>query len=161
MTFSRTEMMEILDLRLLGFYKIKQEVLQEHLGRHYHFELADDVCDQYNRFVNLMRKEEESSEGKFPWLDDTDERKYMTDREILDKYVNLDNSCLTKIEKEQVRELIKPLILLILCISSFSIYRTIKYFVLLTSFHSLTWPLHQVCMGKCLTIQYYEKKYSQ
>ena len=48
-----------------------------------------------------MRKEEENSEGNFPWLDDTDERKYMTDREILDKYVNLDNSCLTKAEKEQ------------------------------------------------------------
>ena len=74
-TFGRTEMMGIVDLRLLGFYKIKQELLQEHLGRHYHFELADDVCDQYNRFVNLMRKEEESSEEKFPWLDDTDERK--------------------------------------------------------------------------------------
>ena len=106
MTFGRTEMMGILDLRSLGFYKIKQEVLQEHLGRHYHFELADNVCDQYNRFVNLMRKEEESSEGKFPWLDDMDKRKYIMDREILDKYVNLDNSCLTKIEKEQVRDLL-------------------------------------------------------
>ena len=64
-TFERTEMMGIIDLRSLGFYKIKQEVLQEHLGRHYHFELADNICDQYNRFVNLMRKEEENSEGKF------------------------------------------------------------------------------------------------
>ena len=100
------EMMGILDLRSLGFYKIKQDMLQEHLGRHYHFELADNVCDQYNRFVNLMRKEEESSEGKFLWLDDMDERKYMTDREILDKYMNLDNSCLTKMEKEQVRDLL-------------------------------------------------------
>ena len=100
------EMMGFLDLRSLGFYKIKQEVLQEHLGRHYHFELADDVCDQYNRFVNLMRKEEESSEEKCPWLDDMDERKYMTDREILDKYMNLDNSCLTKMEKEQVKDLL-------------------------------------------------------
>ena len=53
-----------------------------------------------------MRKEEENSEGKFPWLDDTDKRKYMTDREILDEYVNLDNSCLTKIEKKQVRDLL-------------------------------------------------------
>ena len=105
-TFGRTEMMGIVDLRLLGFYKIKQEVLQEHLGRHYYFELVDDICDQSNRFVNLMRKEEESSEGKFLWLDDADERKYMTDREILDKYVNLDNSCLTKIEKKQVRDLL-------------------------------------------------------
>ena len=56
--------------------------------------------------MNLMRKEEENSVGKFPWLEDTDERKYMTDREILDKYVNLDNSCLTKVEKTQVRDLL-------------------------------------------------------
>ena len=98
-------MIGVVDLRSLGFYKIKQEVLQEHLGRHYYFELADNVCNQYNRFVNLMRREEENSEGKFPWLEDTNERKHMTDREILDKYVNLDNSCLTKIEKTQVRDL--------------------------------------------------------
>ena len=32
-TFERTEMMAIIDLRSLGFYRIKQEVLQEHLGR--------------------------------------------------------------------------------------------------------------------------------
>ena len=104
MTFGRTEMMGIVDLRMLGFYKIKQEVLQEHLGRHYQFKLADDICDQYNRFVNLMRKEE-AQRKNFLWLEDVDERKYMTDREILDKY-NLDNSCLTKIEKKQVRDLL-------------------------------------------------------
>ena len=105
-TFDRTEMMGIVDLRSLGFYKIKQEVLQEHLGRHYHFKLADDICHQYSRFMNHMRKEEENSEGKFLWLEDTDKRKYMTDREILDKYINLDNSCLTKVEKTQVRDLL-------------------------------------------------------
>ena len=104
-TFDRMGMMGVVDLRSLGFYKIKQEVLQEHLSRHYHFELADNVCDQYNRLVNLMRKEDKS-EGKFLWLDDMDKRKHMTDREILDKYVNLDNSCLTKAEKEQVRDLL-------------------------------------------------------
>ena len=105
-TFGRTEMVGIIDLRSLGLYKIMQEVHQEHLGRHYHFKLADNVCDQYNRFVNLMRKEEENSEGKFPWLEDTDERKYLMDREILDKYINLDNSCLTKTEKTQVIDLL-------------------------------------------------------
>ena len=56
----------IVNLRSLGFYKIKQEVLQEPLGKHYHFKIADDVCNQYNRFVNLMRKEEETSKGKYP-----------------------------------------------------------------------------------------------
>ena len=53
-----------------------------------------------------MRKEEENPEGKLPWLDDTDEKRYMTDRGILDKYVNLDNSGLTRIEKKQVRDLL-------------------------------------------------------
>ena len=106
-TFGRTEMIGVVGLRSLGFYKIKQEVLQEHLGKHYHFELADDVCNQYNRFVNLIRKEEEEiSKGKYPWLKDTDERKYMMDREILDKYINLDKSCLTKVEKTQIRDLL-------------------------------------------------------
>ena len=78
-------MIGVIDLRSLGFYKIKQEVIQEHLGKHYHFKLADDICNEYNRFVNLMRKEEENSKGKYYWLEDTDKRKYMTDREILDK----------------------------------------------------------------------------
>ena len=62
-TFGWTEMIGVVDLRLLRFYKIKQEVLQEHLGKHYHFKLADDICNQYNRFVNLMMEEEETSEG--------------------------------------------------------------------------------------------------
>ena len=99
-------MIGVVDLRSLGFYKIKQEVLQEHLGKHYHFELADNVCNQYNRFINLTRKEEENSKEKYPWLEDTDKRKYITDKEILDKYINLDNSCLTKVEKTQVRDLL-------------------------------------------------------
>ena len=81
-TFGWTEMIGVVDLRSLGFYKIKQEVLQEHLGKHYHFELADDVCDQYNRFVNLIKREEENLEEKYPWLEDTDERKYITDRDF-------------------------------------------------------------------------------
>ena len=53
-----------------------------------------------------MREEEETSKGKYPWLEDKDERKYMMDREILDKYINLDNSSLTKVEKTQVRDLL-------------------------------------------------------
>ena len=32
-TFRWTEMIGVVDLRSLGFYKIKQEVLQEHLGK--------------------------------------------------------------------------------------------------------------------------------
>ena len=76
------------------------------LHLHYHFYLAEDVCTQLNRFVNLLKKETENPKEKYPWLDDKDKRKYMTDKEILDKYINLDNSCLTKAEKKEVRGLI-------------------------------------------------------
>ena len=42
----------------------------------------------------------------YPWLDDSDERKYMSDREILEIYIDLDNSCFTKQENKEVRSLI-------------------------------------------------------
>ena len=43
---------------------------------------------------------------KYPWLDDSDERKYMTDREILDKCIDLEGLCLTKWEKQKLRNLV-------------------------------------------------------
>ena len=101
--FVSTAMIDILDLRSLGYYKIEQDVLQQNLSRHYHFESADAVCKKFNRFVNLLKKEEEDSEENYPWLDKNDERKYMTDREIWYKYINLDNSCLTKEENKRGR----------------------------------------------------------
>ena len=106
-TFNPTQMLGIIDLRSLGYYKIKQGVLQQNLSHIYHFESAHKVCDQFNRLINMLRKEErmENTE-RYPWLDDSNERKYMSDREILERYINLDNSCLTKWEKKEVRSLI-------------------------------------------------------
>ena len=43
---------------------------------------------------------------KYPWLDDSDKRKYMSDREILEKYINLDNTCLTEDEKREVMDML-------------------------------------------------------
>ena len=106
MMFDSTEMIGILDLRSLGYYKIKHNVLQQYLSKHYHFESADTMCEQFNTFVNLLKKEEESTEENYPWFDKNDERKYMTDREVMDPYINLDNSCLTKAEKKEVRDLL-------------------------------------------------------
>ena len=98
----------IVDLRSLGYYKIKQRVLQQNLSCMYHFESANIVCNQFNRLINILRKEEEETciTDKYPWLDDSDERKHMTDREILDKYIDLEGSCLTKWEKQKLRNLI-------------------------------------------------------
>ena len=61
-----------------------------------------------NLIDNKHIKKEEKKKGndKYPWLVDSDERKYMTDREILDKYINLENSALTRREKKEVTELL-------------------------------------------------------
>ena len=106
--FDPKEMLGIVDLRSLGYYKIKQGVLQQNLSCMYHFESANTVYDQFNRLINTSKKEEEETcdADKYPWLDDSDERKHMMDREILDKYINLEDSCLTKQEKQKLRNLI-------------------------------------------------------
>ena len=106
--FDPKEMLGIVDLRSLGYYKIKQGVLQQNLSCMYQFESANTVCDQFNRLINTLRKEEEETSGtdKYPLLDNSDERKHMTDREILDKYIYLEGSCLNKWEKRKLRNLI-------------------------------------------------------
>ena len=61
------------------------------------FESAEKVCDQCNNLINTLKKEQSLETGeKYPWLEDTDKRKYMTEREISEKYINLENTCLTK-----------------------------------------------------------------
>ena len=62
--FDRKDMIVILDIRSLGYYKVKQDVLHKHLGEHYHFELAKDVCAQFNRFVKLAKEREGKFQGE-------------------------------------------------------------------------------------------------
>ena len=66
------------------------------------------MCEEFNAIINERKKQEEREveKDKYPWLDDSDERKYMTDEEILEKYINLDNLHLTESEKIQVRDMI-------------------------------------------------------
>ena len=59
------------------------------------------MCEEFNAIINERKKQEEREveKDKYPRLDDKDERKYMTDGEILEKYINLDNSFLTESER--------------------------------------------------------------
>ena len=50
------EMIDILDLRSLGYYKIRQGVLQQNLSKGYHFEPADRLCEEFNILVNELKK---------------------------------------------------------------------------------------------------------
>ena len=81
------EMIGIVDIRSLGYYKIKQGILQQNLSRYYRFEETKKLCEYFNKFVDTLRKEREQTIpiDKYPWLDPEDERRNMTDREILER----------------------------------------------------------------------------
>ena len=101
MSLKPKEMIGIVDIRSMGYYKIKQGILQQNLSRYYRFEEATKLCEYFNKFVDTLKKEREQTTptDKYPWLDIGDERKNMTDREILEKYIDMKNSCLDKEEK--------------------------------------------------------------
>ena len=47
-----------------------------------------------------------NSKENYPWLDDKMKENNMMDKEILDKYINLKDSCLTEQERKQVMDLL-------------------------------------------------------
>ena len=108
MIFKPEEMIGIIDLRSLGNYKIKQGILQQNLSMYYRFEKAEKLYEYFNKFVNTLDKEREQKllKDKYPRLDPDDHWRHMTDREILEKYVNLDNSCLNEEEKIKVMNML-------------------------------------------------------
>ena len=98
------EMLGIVDLRLLGYYKIKQGILQQSLSKYYRFERAETFCESFNKLVNTLKKEKWTKDSRryiihgwtlvMKW-------KYMTDWDILNKYIDLENSCFDKGGKER------------------------------------------------------------
>ena len=86
--FDPKDMLGILDLRSLGYCKIKPGILQQNLSKYYRLESADTICEQFNRFINMLKKGGHTR--KYLWLDSSGERKYMSEKEILDKYIDLE-----------------------------------------------------------------------
>ena len=49
--FKPEEMIGIVDLRSLCYYKIKQGILQQNLSKYYRFERAETLCEYFNEFI--------------------------------------------------------------------------------------------------------------
>ena len=62
--FDPKGMLGILDLRLVEYCKIKQGILQQHLSNYYRFESADVLCEQFNTFINMLKKDKEQTKDK-------------------------------------------------------------------------------------------------
>ena len=108
MILNPKEMIGIVDIKSLVYYKIKQGILQQNLSRYYRFKEASKVCEYFKRFIDTLKKDREqtTSVDKYPWLDPEDERRNMMDREILEKYIDLGTSCLNKEEKSKVIDML-------------------------------------------------------
>ena len=74
--FNPKVMFGILDLRSISYYKNKQ---------------ADEFYEQFNEFVKTLKEEKEETNDKYPRPDKDDERRNMSDKEILEKYIDLEN----------------------------------------------------------------------
>ena len=52
MILNPKEMIGIVDIRSLGYYKIKQGILQQNLSRYYRFEEASKLCEYFNKYID-------------------------------------------------------------------------------------------------------------
>ena len=55
------EVIGIVDIRSLGYYKIKQGILQQNLSRYYRFEEAKKLCEYFNKFVDILKRDREQT----------------------------------------------------------------------------------------------------
>ena len=62
--FEPKEMLQILDLSSLGYYKIKPGILQQNLSKYYRFKSADTLCEQFNKCINALKNERKEEPKK-------------------------------------------------------------------------------------------------
>ena len=115
MYLSPEESIGIVGLRSLGYYNIKPQVMHFNLTGIHNLFLKWNLDLRFEKHFTKIsmqnvryRKREvvRKSSDLYPWLDEDDPRRYMTDEEILHRYIDLSESHLTCKEREEVMDLI-------------------------------------------------------
>ena len=115
MYLSPEESTGIVDIRSLGYYNIKPQVMHFNLaGVHNPFpkwnldlKLEEHFAKVTTQNVHYRKREVvRKPPDLYPWLDKEDPQRNMTDEEILYKYIDLSKSHLTSKEKKEVMDLI-------------------------------------------------------
>ena len=120
----RGDFMGCADLRSIGYFHISRRVLETAMAdkcaflsegetQEYFAKLMEDT-QELNSALNTRLKERHSKgdeqdtnivpdkeKDPYPWLEPDDPRRTMTDEEILRKFINLENSHMSKKQKEQ------------------------------------------------------------
>ena len=114
--------MGIVDIRSLGYYNIRKSIMffdkrgnnkvppppykVPHLHPRNYYQTGN-VGDEVTSPQVTKDSSRPYKDDPYPWLDEDDPRRDMTDEEILEKYIDLTNSDLTPDEKETLMKLIK------------------------------------------------------
>ena len=114
--------MGIVDIRSLGYYNIRKSIMffdkrgnnkvppppykVPHLHPRNYYQTGN-VGDEVTSPQVTKDPSRPYKDDPYPWLDEDDPRRDMTDEEILEKYIDLTNSDLTPDEKETLMKLIK------------------------------------------------------
>ena len=120
--FTREKAMGIVDIRSLGYYTIRHCVLEYNLSSDFTFANFNKLASAYKdmkiakakwRMKEKVRnkntdpkKVKVDLEDPYPCLPKYDPRRYMSDEEILRKFVDLSKSDMTDEEKEEIKQLI-------------------------------------------------------
>ena len=56
--FKPKEKIGILDLKSLGYYKIKHSILLQNLSKHYKLERVDTLYEHFNKFITALKRRE-------------------------------------------------------------------------------------------------------
>ena len=118
MLFSTDSALAIVDIRSLGFHNNKHVTLQYNLSKQlpqYNKIAAEHVEQIKTKHVpkqcshvkhESQQKLQQSADDPYPWLDNQDPRRDMSDEEILRKYIDLSQSILNDSEKEELTQII-------------------------------------------------------
>ena len=111
MLFCRNNSIGTVDIRSLGFYNIRHSVLQYNLSAQF-----PQFNKMIHRHVEQPRPKQTCKAGQhakhaksadpYPWLDNKDPRRNMTDEEILWKYIDLTESTLDEEGKAELMKII-------------------------------------------------------
>ena len=103
---STDESQGMVDLRSIWYYQKKQNILQHNLKPHYKFRQLQVLCEEFNTFTNTLNKEEQHSTDVYHWLTKDNEISDITDKEMLEKYVDQETSCFSYREKEEIMNML-------------------------------------------------------
>ena len=109
---SPNDLIGILDVRSLGYFHIGFDHLKQDHLKGYKFKSLHEVEYQMNKMIDFVNDQnnpprKRKGQDPYPWLDPMDPRRTLTDDEILDKTINLEDSCLNSKEKRHIMCLIK------------------------------------------------------